>query len=333
MKLVKVVALLSGGLDSVLAALYMKRFNFEIFGLHFITPFSSRLETSKLRREYGDFYNKLGLKVEMRELGEEYLGMIRKPKFGYGRNVNPCIDCKILLFKYASEYMKEIGASFMITGEVLDQRPMSQRIHTMRLIEEEAGLSGIIVRPLSGALLPQTKPELDGLIKREWLLSIRGRQRVSQILLARELGLFEYKQPSGGCLLTDPEYARKVRDLINHNELDLFNVELLKIGRHFRIEKIKLVVGRNHEENQRIWNLCYGKGLLMVPLNTQGPTGFLNIQSLPHEEVLELALGILARYCDEKDNVEFQINIAGHEKIKKLIPFAKGKEEVESFRV
>lgn len=333
MKSIKVVALLSGGLDSVLAALYMKKFNFEIFGLHFITPFSSRLETSKLRREYEDFYNKLGLTVEIRELGEEYLEIIKKPKFGYGRYLNPCIDCKILFLKYASEYMKEIGANFIITGEVLDQRPMSQKIFTMKLIEEEAGVSGKVVRPLSGALLPETKAESEGIIKREWLLSIRGRGRVAQISLAREIGLIDYKQPAGGCLLTDPEFARKVRDLKNHNELDFFNVELLKIGRHFRIDKIKLVVGRNSEENQRILNLCSGKGLLIVPSNTPGPTGFLNLQSLPREDVLELALGILGRYCDVKNNVEFEINIAGRENIKKLIPSAKGQEEVERFRV
>jgi len=330
---VKAVALLSGGLDSTLSALLMKKWGVEVYGLAFITPFSSKKEYGLLREKLRGYYSGLGINLEIVELKEPYLEIVSKPKFDYGKNINPCIDCKILFLRLARKYMEELGADFIITGEVLDQRPMSQRLKTMMLIEKEAGVEGLVVRPLSGALLPPTKPELDGKIKREWLLDIKGRQRIRQTELAQSLGVPIFQQPAGGCLLTQPEFATKVKDLMAHNELTLINVELLKVGRHFRVSGIKVIVGRNEQENRLIEELGKGQGFIVKPLNTTGPTALVQAHSFPSSDSFSEILRLIGRYCDDKVNIDFEVISPSLSKTVECINTSMSKEEVEKFRI
>ena len=221
--------------------------------------------------------NELGVKVEIRTKGIDYLRLVQTPPHGYGKNMNPCIDCRIFMLKKTVEVMKEIDASFVITGEVIGQRPMSQRRAAINLIERESGLAGLILRPLSARLFPPTIPEKEGTVDREKLLDLSGRSRKGQYRLAREYDLKEFGCPAGGCLLTDPIFAGKLRDLFRHNpECTMADAAMLKIGRHFRLaEKTRLIVGRNKEENERLAGLSRADGLLLKPLSFVGPSGLL----------------------------------------------------------
>ncbi len=177
--------------------------------------------------------------------------MLRNPKHGYGKNLNPCVDCKIFILKQAKKYAKEIGADFLFTGEVLGERPMSQHGPALKTIAEEAGLKGKLLRPLSAKLMAETVAEKKGLIDRNKLLSIQGRSRKPQIELAKEYGITMYPSPAGGCLLTCEEYAKKLRDLFEHKKrVTMADVALLRVGRHFRVGKNKFIVGRNQAENK-----------------------------------------------------------------------------------
>jgi len=188
----------------------------------------------------------LNVPLKTINVGGEYLRIVRKPRFGYGKNMNPCVDCRIFMLKKAKEYTRKIGASFIFTGEVLGQKPMSQHRRTLGVIEEQAGLKGKILRPLSAKLLPPIEVEKKGFVNREKLLGIEGRSRKKQIKFAEELKVTEYSCPGGGCLLTYREFACKLRGLFEHTKrVSLKYVQLLKVGRHFRIGKNKSVVGRN----------------------------------------------------------------------------------------
>ena len=248
----------------------------------------------------------LNLKLFSINVSDEYLEIVKNPKHGYGSNMNPCIDCRILLFKKAKEIMQKEGASFVITGEVLGQRPMSQKLNTMRLIEKEADLEGLVLRPLSAKLLGPTIPEKEGWIARDKLLAIVGRSRKEQIALACELGINDYPCPSGGCLLTDPEFSRRLKDLMKHDTFNLDNIQLLKVGRHFRLSNTsKLVVGRNEKENERILNLALENDYLFIPLSIAGPTALG--RGIFNEELIRISGGITSRYCDINDNSVVEI--------------------------
>jgi len=298
----KAIGLLSGGLDSTLALELMLEQNIEIITLNFKTPFC--------RCNHGGCNwaskqaNRIGVGIKYIYLGDEYLETIKNPKFGYGSQVNPCIDCRILMFKKAKEFMKEINASFIFTGEVLGQRPMSQHMNALRLIEREAGLEGLIIRPLSARLLPPSIPEKEGWIEREALRAIRGRSRKEQIRLAKKVGLHDYPCPAGGCLLTDPNFAKRIKDLLKHSSnLTLNDVELLKVGRHFRLSSsVKLIVGRNEKENERLSRLRRNGDVSLFVSEHKGPTSILRGNTIDH--LIILAAGITAYYSDApKDRV------------------------------
>ncbi|MEW6007462.1 MAG: hypothetical protein AB1595_04845 [bacterium] len=253
----KAIALLSGGLDSILAVKLILEQGIEIIALNFTSPFCQcnrkngcGLESKKV----ADLF-KIPLKVE--RLAEEYLEMVKNPRYGYGKNMNPCIDCRILIFKKAKAYMEELGASFVISGEVLGERPMSQRRRAMEIIEQDSGLTGLVLRPLSAKLFSPTIPEKEGWVEREKLLAITGRSRKPQMKLAEDLGITDYPCPAGGCLLTDPKFASKMKDLLKYNpDFTMNDVWLLKLGRHFRLSHLtKLIVGRNEKENKGIKQL------------------------------------------------------------------------------
>lgn len=299
----KAVVMLSGGLDSTLAAKIMLEQGIELEALNFVTVFCTctkrgcQHQASKVAKE-------LGIKITVKNITKEYLDVVKNPKHGYGSGVNPCIDCRIFTFKKAKEFMERTGASFVVTGEVLGERPMSQRKDTIMLIEKESGLKRLILRPLSAKLFEPTIPEENGIVDREKLLAISGRSRKPQIELAKELGINEYPCPAGGCLLTDPEFSKRVKDLLEHNEFIMDNVLLLKVGRHFRLSKdCKLVVGRNEKENEAIISLSKEKDLLMQAKDLPGPMGLLRGEVTAED--LNLALRIVARYVDK---TEIRIN-------------------------
>ena len=249
----RALALLSGGLDSTLAARLILDQGIDVVAVNFVSPFC-------LCRRGGcgapEVARQLGVPLKVISAGREYLNIVQKPKHGYGKNMNPCIDCRIFMLKRAKRYAKEIGASFIFTGEVLDQRPMSQHYKTLRLIEEEAGLKGRLLRPLSAKLLPETLAEKKRLVRREELLGVRGRSRRPQLSLVKRFDLTDCACPSGGCLLAEKEFAARLRDLFhNKKRITLNDVKLLKIGRHFRLGENKIVVGRNETENKTLHSL------------------------------------------------------------------------------
>ena len=297
----KAIALLSGGLDSTLATKMVLDLGIELEALNFLTVFCTCTTRGETCLASQKAVSALGIPLKVLNVSEEYLHVVKNPKHGYGSNMNPCIDCRIFMMKKAKAYMEEIGASFIVTGEVLGERPMSQRRDSMRLIEKEAGLDGLILRPLSAKLLPASVPEKEGWVDREKLLKIQGRSRKPQIQMADHYGIRDYPCPAGGCLLTDPAFAKRMRDLIHHHsDFTLNDVHLLKMGRHFRLSpRLKLVVGRNEEENQKIQTFSEEGDILLKLLRFPGPLSLLRGEA--GEREIEQASAITARYSKAKD--------------------------------
>ncbi len=297
----KAIAMLSGGLDSTLAAKMVLEQRVELEALNFLTVFCTCTTKGETCLASQKAVNALGIPLKVLNVSEEYLNVVKHPKHGYGSNMNPCIDCRIFMLKKAKAYMEEVGASFLVTGEVLGERPMSQRRDAMRLIEKEAGLDGLILRPLSAKLLPASVPEKEGWVDREKLLKIQGRSRKPQMQLAVHFGIHDYPCPAGGCLLTDPGFARRMKDLIlNDPGFSLNDVHILKMGRHFRFSpKTKLVVGRNEEENQKIQTFSQPGDFLLKVSSHPGPLSLLRGDT--EESEIARAAAITVRYSKAKD--------------------------------
>ncbi|MGD8979403.1 MAG: tRNA 4-thiouridine(8) synthase ThiI [candidate division WOR-3 bacterium] len=292
--MVKAVVLYSGGLDSRLALEIIKEWSVIVYPLHILHKLISSPQIHMVD----------GLKTV--DVTEEFAQIVQKPEYGYGKNLNPCIDCRILMLKKAKEYMENLGADFIATGEVLDQRQMSQRLDTLMLIEKKAGLEGLVVRPLSGGLLPPTIPEKKGLIEHKQLMTIRGRSRRLTLDIAKNMNVTEYLSPSGGCLLTDPGFCRRLADVLRFKEkIGAFDVDLLKMGRHFRIAPdAKLIVGRNEEENQKIEELAENEYILLFVPDTGSPNAIL----LGDKKHVKTAAGITARYSDKKKESKVEVH-------------------------
>lgn len=272
------IALLSGGLDSTLAAQLMLEQGIAVIALNFTSPFCTCTSKSAgCKSEAQRVATELAIPIKVMHKGMEYLELVRTPRHGYGKGMNPCLDCRIFLLKKAKAYLEEVGADFVITGEVLGQRPMSQRKDAMRIIEEESGLAGYILRPLSAHCFEPTIPEQRGWVDRNRLLAIKGRSRKEQIALAEELDVRNYPCPAGGCLLTEPLFVPKLRDLFDHSAaIDPRDVRLLKVGRHFRLPSgSKLILGRNEEENRLLDSVAGPEDALVRRHEEVGPTGLL----------------------------------------------------------
>lgn len=294
----KIVALLSGGLDSRLAIKMMQKQGFEVEAVAIKTPFCDFDCGRGCGFEIRETADNLGVNLKTVYLGDEYIEMLKHPKHGFGSGMNPCIDCRAMMFEAGKKHMEEIGAEFIISGEVLGQRPMSQHGPALRIIEKESGLEGKIVRPLSAALLPPTEPELDGLIKREDLGKIRGRSRKDQLRMAQEFGIENPPNAGGGCLLTDPKFAIKAKDLFKNVQTPTTNdIDLLKIGRHFRIDqKTKFIVGRNKDENEMLKALALDGDILLETKDHVGPVSL--IRGEISQNLLGLVAAITLRYSD-----------------------------------
>ncbi len=313
----KAIALLSGGLDSTLAARLVLDQGVELEALNFMTVFCTCTRKGATCLASQKAVESLGIPLKIMNVSEEYLPILRHPKHGYGRHMNPCIDCRIFILKKAKDYMMASGASFIVTGEVLGQRPMSQRREAMRLIEKEAGLEGLILRPLSAHCLPITLPEKEGWIDRKKLLNISGRSRKSQIQLAEQFNIRDYPCPAGGCLLTDPGFSRRLKDLMDHQkDLSLNDVHLLKFGRHFRFSpKLKLIIGRNEEENQKISTFSKKGDILLRIAHHPGPVSLLRGEI--DRGNMERAAAMTARYSKAKgmEKVEVRYERVGEDEI------------------
>jgi len=294
----KAIVLISGGLDSHLAAKLVQSQDIDIIPLNFWIPFCQRKKKIVPKDSLSLEADNLGRDLKIVDIREEFLALLKKPQHGFGANINPCIDCKILMLRRAKELMKELDASFVVTGEVLGQRPMSQHRQSLEIIEKESGLEGLLLRPLSAKLLAETIPEKEGWVDRNKLLDFNGRSRRPQMELAKKFNINDYPNAAGGCLLTDPEFSKRLKDLIKHQELNIDNIELLKIGRHFRISpEAKLVVGRDEKENEQLVNSAKENDYLFYPNEElAGPVsvgrGVLNA------DLIRLACSITCRYCD-----------------------------------
>lgn len=246
-RLIKGVGLLSGGLDSMLAARIILDQGIQVTGVSFVTPFFGAEKAMRAAEQ-------LKIPLKVLDITRDHWGMLKSPRYGCGKGMNPCIDCHALMVRKAGEYLKEIQADFIFTGEVLGQRPFSQTKPSLRAVEKESGHLDRILRPLSALLLKETKPEQEGLVDRSRLLDINGRSRKRQMALAEGYGLNDYPAPAGGCLLTDPIFTIRLKELFSHApDPPLREVELLKAGRHFRLDsKFKVIIGRNQKENEFI---------------------------------------------------------------------------------
>jgi tRNA U34 2-thiouridine synthase MnmA/TrmU len=301
MKKTKAFSLLSGGLDSLLATRLVMAQGVEVVGLRFIAPFfgyeyKGREEeyAQRARREYG-------IEARVVDVGEEYFRILRNPRYGYGKNFNPCIDCKVFLFSKAKQMLEAEGADFLVTGEVLGQRPMSQRRDTLRIVERDSGTEGLLLRPLSAKNLEPTRPEIIGLVDREKLLGLKGRGRKPQIRLAEEFGIRNYPAPAGGCVLTDPILSARIRNhFAAHPAVTVNEILLLQVGRQFSLGADGwLVLGRNEAENARLEGLGREGDCFLKMEGMPGPLALFRGKADPDR--IRLAASVLARYGKAKD--------------------------------
>ncbi len=331
----KAVALLSGGLDSTLAVKMMLDMGISVEALNFTSPFCTCTgKNSGCKSEAVRVAQEFGIPIKVVHKGLDYLQIVRNPSYGYGKGVNPCVDCRIYLLRKAKEYMLESGADFIITGEVLGQRPMSQRRDTLRLIERESGLDGLLLRPLSAQHFDPTIPEKCGWVDRDRLLAIKGRSRKDQFSLAEELDVKNYPCPAGGCLLTELSFVPKVKDVFEHSDdLNLRDFRLLKIGRHFRIgDRSKVIIGRNEADNNLLEATRQPEEAAITWLDGNTPVGVLiGVQSNEHNN---LAARILLRYTRAVPGASCRFEVRSDDKSRLFsVIHDMNEAEVESFLV
>jgi tRNA U34 2-thiouridine synthase MnmA/TrmU len=316
------IGLISGGLDSTLAACVLVEQGLNVIGLNFSTGFCKTdarravnrpgERPERLRHEGLRAGADAGIPIEVIDVAEEYLKMVLNPKHGYGRVMNPCIDCRIFMLRKAKAYMEEAGGHFVFTGEVLGQRPMSQHRQALREIEREAGLQGYLLRPLSAAFLEPTAPEKEGWVDRDRLPAIRGRGRRIQMELAAKYGVLDYPQPSGGCcFLTDENFGRRFRDKIDHTGADRISPDdlvFLKVGRHLRLgPDLKIVVGRDEPENNFLERYRQGRWAAEA-LDCSSPLTL--VEGDPDPAQRERIAAITARYSNARDRERVRVHLA-----------------------
>ncbi|MEN8256572.1 MAG: thiamine biosynthesis protein [Thermodesulfobacteriota bacterium] len=305
------LALFSGGLDSILACRVIQDQGIKVKALKFVSPFFD-YDLLARRDEYcAEILAKYGIDVELIDISESYLHMLAAPTYGYGKNFNPCVDCKILLVRAAKELMAKYEASFLITGEVIGQRPMSQRSDTLRIIERDSGTDGILLRPLCCQALKKTQAEEQGLIDPEKLPHFHGRNRTPQIELASQMGISDFPSPAGGCILTEPIRAARIQTLYNMGKEELLtpeNIRFLLQGRQYLFPSgAWLTMGRNQSENILIESLQMDKDLLIKAAKKPGPSGLLRFSH--NEADHQLAAAIVARYMKKDDDLAQEMRV------------------------
>lgn len=314
----KALLLFSGGLDSLLAARILQSQGVEVEALIFVSPFFKNERAIKRAKEEG-------IPFRIVDFTQTIFELLKNPPHGFGKGMNPCIDCKINMLKKALPLLKETGADFIATGEVLGQRPMTQNRRTLLLIEKEAGAQGKVVRPLSAKLLPKTEAEKKGFIERKKLYAIAGRGRKKQFELAEKFGIKNIPSPAGGCLLTDPIFSKRLKDLMEHEGLSIWGVELLKAGRHFRTpEGERVVVSRKPSEREVLEKLAALQSLWFIRPFGEGEVGLLVGKNL------EIAAKIIGAYC-KYGEIAFLAKRGKEETVVRTTPYTK--EEVSEFLI
>jgi len=314
----KAILLYSGGLYSTLALHILTSQGIDVTALTFITPFYNYDRESKAFKNILETVNRLKCRLKVVSLEEEYLSILKSPKYGYGRAANPCVDCRILMMKHAKRVMEEEEADFIATGEVLGQRPFSKTVERLETIDREAGVEGLVLRPLSAKLLSETIPEKKGLVRREGLFDIRGRSRRVQLELARKFGITGYPPPAGGCLLTEKAFGKRFEDLKRYNpNFSLKDAILLKFGRHLRLDdKTKIIIGRNKSENEQLVKHVSPEDIIFEILDYKGPVGLY--YGTLDDSLLKKAASIIISYSKAPKNFPVKVkfyNRLGFEKI------------------
>jgi tRNA-specific 2-thiouridylase len=324
--LMKALALFSGGLDSILAVQLIREQGITVVGICFESPFFTA--DKGIRSALA-----IGLPLKVVDITEGLIKIVLNPVHGYGKGMNPCIDCHALMFRATGEMLRQEKAQFVISGEVLGQRPMSQNLRSLSSVSHSSGFQDLILRPLSAQLLPETLPEVKGWIEREKLLGLSGRSRRPQIELARRLGIGGYPSPAGGCLLTEKVFSRRLKDLISCNEnLSRRDVDLLKVGRHFRLnETAKILVGRDQRENETIDSERRGGDTLLSVESFPGPIG-LATGDLSAEDI-QLAADITASYSDAPSGQSVAVRVTRGHKGWSVRARKRGKDELHAFMI
>lgn len=331
----KAIALISGGLDSLLAARVIQEQGVHVEGINFYTGFCVEGHTHAIRKKDKQkpkrnnalwSAEQLGIKLHIVDVIEEYKDVLINPKHGYGANLNPCLDCKIFMVKKAQQWIEENDFDFIITGEVIGQRPKSQRKDTMPVIAAQSGADDRLLRPLCAKNLPETLPEREGWVQREQMMDFSGRTRKPQMALAAQFGFEEYAQPAGGCcFLTDKQYSNKLTDLWQYRgtkEYEIDDIMLLKVGRHIRpAANFKLIVGREEGENRYLEG--YRKQFIyFYVMDHNGPLTLLDGE--PTEDDLVLAARIVGRFSQGRNADQVQVKMVdqGVERVFKVQPLA-----------
>ena len=322
----KALCVFSGGLDSILAAQLIRVQGIDVLGLFFETPFFTSKKAKISARS-------MDLPLKVIDITNRHLEVVKAPRHGYGGNMNPCIDCHALMFRIAGELLEQEGSDFVISGEVLGQRPMSQNKQSLAVVASDSDLDGLLLRPLSAKHLPQTIPEEKGWVRRELLMDFKGRTRKPQMELARKFELEDYPSPAGGCLLTEKVFSRRLKDLLSaQNDPNRGHIELLKLGRHFRIAPhTKLVVGRNKGENEEICALSQENDLLLTSRSVPGPTVLLS--GVCSDAFLKLAAAITAAYSDVEGHDAVDVRVREGSKDRMLMTRVHNKAEFKCYMI
>jgi len=325
-KKIRAFGLVSGGLDSILALLVLQEQGIKVTGLAFETPFFSADRAQKAMAE-------ISAPLRVMDITDDHLAMLKEPRYGYGRNMNPCIDCHALMLKQAGIIMEEEGYDFLFTGEVLGQRPMSQTGSSLRLVSKLSGYDGYVLRPLSARLLPATIPEEEGKVDRERLLDIQGRNRKRQMAMAEKYMISSYSTPAGGCLLTDPGFSERLRDLFDAPRWwEVRDIELLKVGRHLRLSPdVKIVVGRNKRENEIIRELARPEDVLVNIKNIPGP--LVLVPGGGDHESLKMASLVCASYSDAPVEEDVEVSLMTEERTSIIVTRSMERERLKSLMI
>jgi len=322
----RAISLFSGGLDSMIAIKLIADQGIDVTAIHIKTGFGGTKDVTDILESRAKM---AGADFKVIDVQEEYLQKILfDPKYGYGKNFNPCIDCHGYMFRVAKGIMRELGASFVVTGEVLGQRPMSQRADALKQV---SGLADdkedkLILRPMCAKLLEPTTPEIEGWVDREKLLDISGRSRERQLSLVKEFGWEDYESPGGGCLLTEAHYSDRIREFIKHDDFTVSDIDLLKFGRHFRLPNgAKVVVGRNQEDNEGLQRVKSDK-YTTITLPIGGPFSLISSNASDNDKALGAKLAIT--YARSSANENYDI-LVGDETIS-ISPFAT-KQEAQAY--
>ncbi|ACD53242.1 DUF814 domain-containing protein [Clostridium botulinum] len=300
--MVKALAMISGGLDSILAAKLIKEQGIEVIGICFKSYFFNEENAKRMTEQ-------IGIKLEVIDFSEEHFDLVRNPKHGWGKNMNPCIDCHSMMMNYSGKLLEKFNADFIITGEVLNQRPMSQNRQALNIVKKESGYSDKILRPLCAQNLDPTQMEIDGLVDREKLLKISGRSRAIQMELAENWGIKDYPSPAGGCKLTEPNYSIRLRELVNRkSDVTQREIDLLKYGRHFITpNNVKIIVSRTADEGEAFKKLLIKEDLVFLTSKFNGAMVIIPAGNNPTEEDLTLACRFAVRYSKGKDEESVEV--------------------------